>query len=138
MSPPVKDCVPQAGLWISFFFTWYSTCITGQPVPSPAPSHLLSKVGKAVYPYLATSGCFTFTSDSERAACRMPWSCQTLGPFLPCPAAVPADSQAVLIAQTAAKAQTQAHTYAGSRGELALERVWLGSNWEAILFCVCM
>lgn len=62
---------------------------------------------------------------------------QTLGPVFPLPAAVPADCQAVVIAQTE-EAQTQARTYAVSRGELALGRVWLGSNWKAILFCVYM
>lgn len=59
------------------------------------------------------------------------------GPFLPWSSAVPADNQAVLIAQTQ-EAQTRARTYAGSRGELALGRVWFGSNCETILFCEYM
>lgn len=67
--------------------------------------------------------------------CTKSW--QTLGPFLSWPAALPADCQAVLIARTA-RGSTQALTYVGSRGKLALGRVWLGSNWEVILFCVYM
>lgn len=67
----------------------------------------------------------------------MHWSWQTLGLFLAGSAAVPADNQAVLIAQTQ-EAQTRARTYVGSRRELALGRVWFGSNWEAILFCEYM